>query len=205
MRGYKTIAAAITGEFLEKRSRFIYLAAPVRTQPDAARLIDSVRAAHREANHNCYAYILREGYQRYSDDGEPQGTAGIPILEVIRHRELVDVGVVVTRYFGGTLLGAGGLVRAYSQGASLAVGSAKVISYRPCTIFTLTLPYPVYGRFQSLFSAIGGKVLEENFAQNITLKLRVQTKNFAMLEKQLANISAGSVKAAIVGEEFAAD
>ena len=109
MTQYKTIAAAASTEHTEKRSRFICLAAPVRDEREAHGLLEETRARYWDANHNCYAYTLRAGnIQRCSDDGEPQGTAGMPILEVLRHRGMQNVIVVVTRYFGGTLLGAGG-------------------------------------------------------------------------------------------------
>ena len=113
MQPYTTLAGYGTDEFVEKRSRFIGYAAPVTTEAEAVDFIARIRALHREASHNVYAYALREGQvRRYSDDGEPQGTAGVPVLDVLQKQEIVDAVVVVTRYFGGTLLGAGGLVRA---------------------------------------------------------------------------------------------
>ena len=112
-----------------------FLAAPVSDEESAIALLSELRTKYWDATHNCYAYILRSGnIQRYSDDGEPQGTAGMPILEVLRRQNLTDVMVVVTRYFGGTLLGAGGLVRAYTLGATLVLERAKLLQMRPCTI-----------------------------------------------------------------------
>ena len=111
--GYKTIRGFGTDEFVERKSRFIGSIQPVSTEEEAVAFIQSVKERHREANHNVYAYVLREGQiRRYSDDGEPQGTGGVPVLEVLLKEGLVDCCVVVTRYFGGVLLGAGGLVRA---------------------------------------------------------------------------------------------
>lgn len=120
---YTTLAGYGEDEFVEKRSRFIGYAAPVSTEAEAVAFVNSIRERHREATHNVYAYILREGQiKRYSDDGEPQGTAGIPVLDVLQKAGIVDAVVVVTRYFGGTLLGAGGLVRAYTEGAAIGYG-----------------------------------------------------------------------------------
>lgn len=115
MQEYVTIYAPAEDEFVERKSRFIGAIAPVQTEEEAQAWIAQVRQQHRDATHNTYAYILRNGIKRYSDDGEPQGTAGVPMLDCIEKEGLVDVAVVVTRYFGGILLGAGGLVRAYSH------------------------------------------------------------------------------------------
>ena len=129
---YRTIAAPAEDEFIEKKSRFIGYIAPVTTEQEAAAFIESVRARHREARHNCYAYRLRQNnLARFSDDGEPSGTAGRPILEVLQREDLTDVCVVVTRYFGGILLGTGGLARAYTQGCKIAVAAAGVLCMYP--------------------------------------------------------------------------
>ena len=122
---YTTIYSPAEDEFVERKSRFIGHIAPVQTEEEAQAFIAQIRQQHRDATHNTYAYILRSGIKRYSDDGEPQGTAGVPMLECVEKEGLVDVAVVVTRYFGGILLGAGGLVRAYSHGAKIAVDAAQ--------------------------------------------------------------------------------
>ena len=128
MTPYRTIAALAEDEFEEKRSRFLCAAVPVKTEKEAAAFLAARRAEHYDARHTVYAYVLREGNaQRCSDDGEPQGTGGMPVLEVIRRAGLVDVCVAVTRYFGGILLGAGGLTRAYARGAALAVAFAESV------------------------------------------------------------------------------
>ena len=123
---YRTIAAPVSASFVEKKSEFIAQLFPVRTQEDAVEAIENVRKQHRRARHNVYAYLLREGNaSRYSDDGEPQGTAGMPILDVLQKNGLTDICCVVTRYFGGVLLGANGLVRAYSHSTALAIENAQ--------------------------------------------------------------------------------
>ena len=148
---YRTIAAPAEDEFIEKKSRFIGYIAPVTTEQEAAAFIESVRARHREARHNCYAYRLRQNnLARFSDDGEPSGTAGRPILEVLQREDLTDVCVVVTRYFGGILLGTGGLARAYTQGCKIAVAAAGVLCMYPAVECTLSADYGFYGKLQNL-------------------------------------------------------
>ena len=201
---YKTIASTTTCELTEKRSRFICFAAPVSSEGEAVALLEEIRTRHWDANHNCYAYILRTGnIQRCSDDGEPQGTAGLPILEVLRHKGMQDVIVVVTRYFGGALLGAGGLIRAYSQGATLVLDSATTLNMRLCTVASIELPYSAYGKLQNLFAAFGVVVLEENFAENVCLRFRLAAESFAALQKEITEMSAGSSWPVVLGEEFA--
>lgn len=121
---YRTITKEADAEFTERRSRFIGHAMPVSSEEDALAFVAMIKEQHGDATHNVWAYNLKNGRQRYSDDGEPQGTAGPPVLEVLQKERLVDAAVVVTRYFGGVLLGAGGLVRAYSHGAKLALEAA---------------------------------------------------------------------------------
>ena len=138
-KSYRTVAAPAQDEFTEKKSRFIGFIAPVTTEQEAAEFVEEIRARHREARHHCYAYLLRQGnLSRFSDDGEPSGTAGRPILEVLQREELTDVCVVVVRYFGGILLGTGGLARAYPQVCNLAVAAAEILSPHP----TLDSPRP---------------------------------------------------------------
>ena len=138
MNEYKTVEIENCDEFVEKKSRFIGYVKPVRTQQEAVDFISSIKSKHWDATHNVYAYVLRENnIQRYSDDGEPSGTAGVPVLDVLKKEGLTDVCCVVTRYFGGILLGGGGLVRAYSHSAKIAVdaaGVAEMCSWSECKI-----------------------------------------------------------------------
>ena len=204
MQGYITIAKQATAELLEKRSRFLSLALPVSCEDEANAALGELRSRYWDANHNCYAYILRSGgIQRYSDDGEPSGTAGMPILEVIRRKGLVDVMVVVTRYFGGTLLGAGGLVRAYSKSAALALDGAEILRMTPCTVFTLELPYHHYGKLAKILQGFLVAVLEDDFADVIHLTLRIPSDRLSAFEKELAELSAGGAAVKILREEFA--
>ena len=151
MDEYKTILRAADAEFVEKKSRFIGHVRPVSTEEEALAFLAEMRARYWDASHNVYAYRIREGgAQRYSDDGEPQGTSGLPSLDVLRKSGVTDVIAVVTRYFGGTLLGAGGLVRAYSHTVSLALQQAGIAVMRVCTLAQLTCSYSQYGRVAAL-------------------------------------------------------
>ena len=133
MKEYKTVEFESKDEFVEKKSRFIGYVKPVKTQEEATNFINSIKSKHWDATHNVSAFVLRENnIQRSSDDGEPSGTAGVPTLDVLLKENLVDVCVVVTRYFGGTLLGAGGLIRAYSHSSKIAVEAGHIITMAPC-------------------------------------------------------------------------
>ena len=144
MAAYKTIAAPAEAEIVEKKSRFIGQIAPVSTEEEALAFIAEVKAAHRMARHNVYAYVLRGGRVRYTDDGEPAKTAGMPTLEAIQHAGLEDVAVVVTRYFGGILLGTGGLVRAYTDATKAAIEAADIVTVSVCVDIVLEVPYGLY-------------------------------------------------------------
>ena len=136
MREYKTVELESCDYFVEKKSKFIGYAKPVSTQDEAVEFINSIKSKHWDATHNVYAYVLRENNtQRYSDDGEPSGTAGVPVLDVILKENVTDVCIVATRYFGGTLLGAGGLVRAYSHTSKIALDAAHIITMANCQIY----------------------------------------------------------------------
>lgn len=203
MQAYTTIKAAASAEFIEKRSRFIGSIKPVSAGEEAADFIAGLKSKHYDATHNCSAYYLRSGIQRYSDDGEPQGTAGIPILEVLRREIVVDAVIVVTRYFGGILLGAGGLVRAYSHAAKLAIDAAERLVMQPCTVFSLTVPYPLYDRVNSMIAQHGITVLESDFGASVTLRLRAPSAEIKKVTAGLTEFSGGQVIPAILGEVFA--
>ena len=138
MKEYKTVEFESKDEFVEKKSRFIGYVKPVKTQEEATNFINSIKSKHWDATHNVSAFVLRENnIQRSSDDGEPSGTAGVPTLDVLLKENLVDVCVVVTRYFGGTLLGAGGLIRAYSHSSKIAVEAGHIITMAPCKVLSV--------------------------------------------------------------------
>ena len=173
-QSYETVAGYASDEFVERKSRFIGHIAPVRDEAEALDFLSRIRAEHRDASHNVFAYILREnGVKRMSDDGEPQGTGGVPVLEVLEREGLTDVAVVVTRYFGGILLGAGGLVRAYSHGAKLAVDAAVRRHMNPCTVLELCFGYDWYGKISYLLPRYNAQTLESDFGAEVRLKLMI--------------------------------
>ena len=170
MSGYKTVRKRAEDEYIVKKSRFIGYAAPVTTQQQALDFIAEISKKHWDATHNVYAYILREGgVKRYSDDGEPQGTAGIPTLDVLEKSGVTDCAVAVTRYFGGVMLGAGGLVRAYSHSASIALQAAGIVTRTLCDRLQVTCDYNFYGKLASLIPEGGGIVEDTVFEENVTV------------------------------------
>ncbi len=200
---YKTVKTESSGEFTEKRSRFIGYAKPVKTEREASEFISQIRSKHWDARHNVYAYSLREGnVKRYSDDGEPSGTAGMPVLDVITKNEVYDVCVVVTRYFGGVLLGTGGLVRAYSNGAKIALEAAEIVKMQSCLICTLTCSYNQYGKASALIPGFGGKIDDSVFESGVTVKFHIKPEAFGALNKALADSSSGEVQAVSDGEAY---
>jgi len=203
MTAYRTAARIAEAELVIKKSRFIGRAAPAQTVEAATAFVTIVKAAHHDAAHNVWAYLLRDGQQRYSDDGEPQGTAGQPILETLQKQGLADCVIVVTRYFGGILLGAGGLTRAYGQAASAAIEAAGVVTMEPCRVLRVTCDYGVYGALQRLAPAHGAVVLDTRFTDTVTVTLRLHVENADVFAAQLAERSNGRVRAAVLREEFA--
>lgn len=151
--GYFTIKDEVSSRFEEKKSVFIGHVKRVYTEDEAKAFVNKIRNNHKEARHNVYAYIIGQnmGIQRYSDDGEPQGTGGIPVLEVIKKNEITDVAIVVTRYFGGILLGKGGLVRAYSKGAAMAVNDGGIVEKVKGVVSDIVIDYDMLGKVQYLF------------------------------------------------------
>lgn len=199
------IPAKAYGEdkFEEKRSKFTGRLWHVETPEEAVAKIKEMRETYWDATHNCWAYILRNGnLMRYSDDGEPQGTAGQPILEVLRHKQLVDVCCVVTRYFGGILLGTGGLVRAYTQGAQLAVQAAGILRMSQYDILLLACPYALYESVQRMLPAFGCMIDETDFGADVTLTCAIPAGGADALNRALADATAGQVYAEIIDSTF---
>ena len=191
---YKTIARRCEARFIEKKSEFIGYLCPVQTEEQAVAFIEEIRAMHRKATHNCYAYILRENNAaRHSDDGEPGGTAGVPIYEVLRKEGLTDVCCVVTRYFGGVLLGAGGLVRAYTKGAKDAVNAAQIKCMAEAVKLAVTVDYGLYGRLAQVFADFDARVEDERFADNVRIVLHIRAENSQKLTDKLVDVCNGAV------------
>lgn len=202
---YQTIAKAAQDEFVEKRSRFIGYAKPVVTEAEAIAFVEEIRAKHREATHNVYAYIVRENnIARYSDDGEPHGTAGMPVLEVMRGAELQDLAVVVTRYFGGTLLGTGGLVRAYGKGAKIAIEAAGIVRMALCDVCSMTFDYSYYARLQALVYRFGGTIRDSDFGSLVTLRFALPEEQSEAFGAALTETTFGDVSCELEQKEFVA-
>lgn len=171
MEEYRTIAGEARAEFTEKRSRFIGSIRPVSCEEEATAFISRLRAEFWDATHNVYAYVLRQGQaRRYSDDHEPKGTAGVPVLEVLLKEQVTDCVVVVTRYFGGILLGTGGLVRAYTAAASAGLSAAKIVTIRSCVSVEITVDYSLYERAVLLFQQAGAQLDEPQFSNRVYLR-----------------------------------
>ena len=153
-------------------------------------------------SHNVYAYILRDGTMRFSDDGEPQGTAGMPVLDVLRKSGVTDVVTVATRYFGGILLGGGGLVRAYSHTASIALQAAQIITMRECLLLSLTCDYGQYGRVASLVPECGGVTDDTVFEEKVTVKFHLAPELLGAFRKKLADATNGQVDVTEDGKKF---
>lgn len=189
---YRTIAIPATASFVEKKSEFISYLAPVHTQEEAVEVIEFVRRQHRRAKHNVYAYLLRDGNaSRYSDDGEPQGTAGVPVLDVLQKNGLTDVCCVVTRYFGGVLLGASGLVRAYSHSAALAVETAQMKLMLPCYPVSIRTDYSLYGKIAYHLPQVDLIQLDTIYEDQVELKLLVRDVLWKTLQKELIDLTGG--------------
>ncbi len=202
MDSYKTVLRPGTAAITEKKSEFIGHIAPAHTEEEALAVLAAVKTEHRTARHNVYAYRLRENSRtRYSDDGEPAKTAGLPVLSALEHAGLEDCAVVVTRYFGGVLLGTGGLVRAYTAASQAAIAAAEPVWMKPCSTVVLTMPYPFYESAVRVLSSFGADVAEPVFTDAVEVTATVEEKDAAALLEQLGELSAGKIKAA-QGEVF---
>ncbi len=200
---YKTVPCAAEAEFTARRSRFLGQVKPVGSPEEAEKFIREVRAAHRDATHHVYAYVLRTGQaRRYSDDGEPQGTAGIPSLNVLLQAGVTDTAVVVTRWFGGILLGTGGLARAYSRGASEALAASGIVRMAACREGALSCGYGLYGRAAPLVSAQGGAVDDSAFGGEVRLWFHIPCGSEAAFQAALADASCGSCEAEFGGVKY---
>ena len=191
---YTTVRGRAEAGFVEKKSEFIGQICHVDDPDEAVAFIELIRSKHRKARHNVYAYITREGNTtRYSDDGEPQGTGGTPVLDVLLKEGLTDVCVVVTRYFGGILLGGGGLVRAYSHACKLAVDAAVKMKMCLCSRFVIGCDYSLYGKLSYVLPEFSAKTVNESFADGVTLTVLVKAALTEKFRERLVDNSNGRV------------
>lgn len=202
MEQYLIPAKEGASEYIEKKSRFLGLIVPVTTEAEARAQLDAVKKREYDARHNCWAYILHSGQKRYSDDGEPQGTAGQPILNVLEREGVQDVLCVVTRYFGGILLGTGGLCRAYTKAAKDALGDAGISELRPWSVLRLDCPYALFERVKLELEKRGGTVISSEYGAQIALTAALPEPGEAVFAKALQELSAGSLVPEKTGTEL---
>ena len=204
MESYRTVRAFGESRFVEKKSEFIGWAKPCETFEEAQAFRDEARRAFPDARHHLFAFINREGnIQRFDDDGEPKGTGGIPMLEVLKKEELTGLCVVVTRYFGGILLGAGGLARAYARGARDAVSAAGVCRFSRVYQGKIALPYPLFPKAEAALNAGKYRLTDKKFDQDVEISLLLSPEEKEKLETLLADLSGGKVPLEITGETYA--
>lgn len=204
MEQYYSVLKECSCEILEKKSRFIGYISPVTSESEATSFLNKIREKHWDARHNVYAYVLKNGISKSSDDGEPHGTAGVPILNVIKNNNLFDTIIVVTRYFGGILLGTGGLLRAYSQTATLAVSSSEIVTFKYSNVFKLSCKYDQYDKILSTLENFGAKLDESVFLDEINLKFHVQIEKTENLKNSLLKVTAGNLNLELLSSEFLA-
>ena len=191
-------------EFYEKKSHFIGRVWPVETEEEALARIQEMKKQHYDATHNCWAYIIKDGAVRFSDDGEPGGTAGMPMLQVLQREGLYNIVCVVTRYFGGILLGAGGLVRAYTKGAKIAVDAAGKSMKRVWTALYIPIPYSYYERVKLEVEAFGGILRDTQFGADIELEVLMPEAQAQPFLDRLTDLSAGTIEGMEIGQEYKA-
>lgn len=192
---YKTIKKYATDQFIEKKSKFIGYIAPISSEEEAIAFINEKKALHWNATHNVHAYSLRNPQiKRYSDDGEPQGTAGIPVLDVLQKEGIHNAVIVVTRYFGGVMLGAGGLVRAYSHCAKLALDASEMITMSVCVSFTIQFHYSVYGKLNSILPNYPILIQDALFEELITIHALIKDSYLDAFINKVTQLTSGSVE-----------
>ena len=200
---YLIPAAYGEGRYEDRKSKFIGEIFPVETPEAAIEAIQLVKAKYRDARHHCYAYIIRDGnYMRYSDDGEPQGTAGMPILDVLRRENITNVCCVVTRYFGGVLLGTGGLVRAYTKSAQLGLEAAGINQMSRYSVLLITCPYSLLGVVQNILPEHDCVVEETDYAADVTLTVTLPEGGEALLEQALKDATSAGVEVECMDTRF---
>jgi uncharacterized YigZ family protein len=202
---YITLTKRVFTELTEKRSKFLAFCTPVDSEEEAISFINSIKEKHRTATHNVYAYSLKENsIARYSDDGEPQGTAGLPILDVIKKEHLQNVCIVVTRYFGGTLLGTGGLVRAYSQAAKDGIVLAGKTLMQLCDVLKIECEYTLYNIIQTELLTADAKILETDFKESVVILAATEANITNSLINSICDKTSAKAKVTHIGQKLEA-
>jgi uncharacterized YigZ family protein len=202
--GWTTVKEAAVASFIERKSEFIGSITPVKTEEEAIAFVSGVKKQYADAKHNVYAYLLRENnVTRFSDDGEPHGTAGLPVLDVLRKEGVTDVAVVVTRYFGGILLGTGGLVRAYSQAAKMALDAAGKSTMEKLLVFSLRVNYSDLQKIEPILENYTMIRLDTAYADDVRLSAAMREGEYPALEKALTERTNGRAILKLECEQFA--
>ena len=200
---YITLEREASASFIEKKSEFIGYACPCKTEQEELDFIAKIRKKHADAKHNVYAYQIKENnIARFTDDGEPQGTAGMPVLDIIKKTGFTDACIVVTRYFGGILLGTGGLVRAYSHAAKLAAEAAHVITYERFITCEIVCDYTDYDKIRASYQGVGLMVDGVDFAADVTQRLAVRAPEYDGFCTALTELTNGTVLIETTGDRF---
>lgn len=202
MSDFRVPHQAAETEFTEKRSRFIGHLLPVETEEQAREFIAQMKKKYYDARHNCWCYLIGRDVLRYGDDGEPQGTAGQPMLNVFQRESVTNVCCVVTRYFGGVLLGAGGLTRAYTKGAKDALDAVGISTMSLWTLWDVPCTYPLFERVKLEITACGGVVRDTEYGADIRLRAAFPAGGAEQFVPRLTELSAGSLAMEAAGEEF---
>ena len=204
MKEYRIPTQDASAEFIERRSRFIGYIFHTETEEEAIARIKEIREKHWDATHNVYAYIIKDGATRFSDDGEPGGTAGMPVLQVLQREEMYNVTCVVTRYFGGILLGAGGLVRAYAHSAKIGLDAAGRSMKRVWSGIYMPCPYSWYERLKLEVAAFGGIIRNTDFGMDVEFDLLLPEAQTQPFLDRVFDISSGTIEGMITGQEYRA-
>lgn len=204
IKAYNTIINPGQDEVVEKKSRFIGYAVPVTSEEEAYAFVDSIKKKHYDARHNCFAFAIgkENTLYRFSDDGEPQGTAGKPILEVITGQSVVDICIVVTRYFGGTLLGTGGLVRAYTEAAKLALADAGVKRMSLVNVTKITANYNDSGKIQYLLNSADIHIANTEYTTEVVFEVYIPVDSYDYITKQITEATAARADIELLHETF---
>ena len=206
LKPYKTLIKRADDFFIVNKSRFIGYGCPCETEEEALQFLSEIRTKHKDATHNCYAYVIGKnaGIMRYSDDGEPGGTAGLPMMEVLKAQGVVNCCVVVTRYFGGVLLGAGGLVRAYTQGAVIALKAAQVVIMEPSQRYLCEVAYPLWDRVTHALKTMPVQLVSSEFTTAVGFTLLVREKDAEAMIADLTRLTDAKFEYLLEDESYEA-
>ena len=202
--GYRMLKGYADASFVEKKSRFISYVQPVYSEEEAMQFLNVIRKKHYDATHNCYAFILGDSMniQRSSDDGEPSGTAGVPILEVLKKEQLTNSIIIVTRYFGGIMLGAGGLIRAYTEGAACGIKAAGFVKVQPFAVYRLKMDYSFLSKLQYELPKKDYMIDNIAYLEDVTMRVLTEAAKGDEFIENIALWTNGIVKADFLGEQL---